>query len=97
MGSPKQQHPDKFEEAKRYEKSALEHGSPFTWSIKESLSELEKPERIAEIELEYAKRTARARSKIRPNPLRPAGISLPAGLEMEEEFSPTKACLVCHK
>jgi hypothetical protein len=93
----KQKHPDKFEEAKGYEKSAMEHGSPFTWSMKESLSELERPERIAEIELDHAKRIARAKSKIRPNPLRPTGISLPVGLEMEEEFSPAKACLVCHK
>ena len=28
----KEQHPDAFEEAKAYEKDAVEHGSPFTWS-----------------------------------------------------------------
>ena len=40
----KGQHPDAFEEAKRYEKTAVENGSPFTWSQGESLEELERPE-----------------------------------------------------
>ena len=43
----KEQHPKAFEEAKAYEKNAVEHGSPFTWSQGESLEELERPERIA--------------------------------------------------
>ena len=34
-----ERHPDKFELAKAYEKNALEHGSPFTWSAGESLEE----------------------------------------------------------
>lgn len=91
----KQQHPDRFEEAKRYEKSALEHGSPFTWSDRESLVELEQPARTAAIEREYELRKARAKAKVRPNPLRPAEQS--DGLEMEDIFSGGKACLVCHK
>src|ERR1700754_1369425 len=33
------EHPEAFEEARRYEKNALEHGSPFTWSHGESLEE----------------------------------------------------------
>ena len=45
------EHPDAFEEAALYEKSALEHGSPFTWGAKESLLELARPERVAEIEV----------------------------------------------
>ena len=93
----KKNHPDAFEEAKRYEKNALEHGSPFTWSDRESLVELEQPERTAAIEQEHEKRMARARAKIRPNPLRSADEQLP-GLAMEEVFSSTsKACLICHK
>ena len=32
------EHPQAFEEAKRYEKTALDHGSPFTWSDRESLT-----------------------------------------------------------
>lgn len=92
----KRTHPESFEEAKRYEKSALEHGSPFTWSDRESLEELEQPERIAAIEREHQKRLERARARVRMNPLRPAGQQ-GEGYEMEEAFSPAKACLVCHK
>jgi 3'-phosphoadenosine 5'-phosphosulfate sulfotransferase (PAPS reductase)/FAD synthetase len=92
----KERHPEAFEEAKRYEKNALEHGSPFTWSDRESLTELEQPERIAAIKREHERRKARARARVRPNPLRPAGCQ-PEGLEFEEAFSASKACLVCHK
>lgn len=92
----KQRHPEEFEKAKAYEKTALEHGSPFTWSMRESLVELEKPERIAEIEAEHAKRLERSRAKQRPNPLR-VDVSTPEGLELEEDFDSGKACLICHK
>lgn len=92
----RQHHPDRFDEAKQLEKSALEHGSPFTWSDRESLVELEQPERIAAIEIEHEKRMARVRARRRPNPLRPDG-PLPLGLEIDEEFGNAKACLVCHK
>lgn len=92
----KERHPEAFEEAKRYEKNALEHGSPFTWSDRESLAELEQPERIAAIKIEHERRKARARARVKPNPLRPAGYQ-PEGLEFEEAFSAGKACLVCHK
>lgn len=93
----KREHPESFEEAKRYEKTALEHGSPFTWSQNESLSELERPERVATIEADHAKRMARLTSRRRPNPLRPAGDQVVPGLAMEDEFASGKSCLVCHK
>ena len=48
-----ERHPDFFEEAKGYEKSALVHGSPFTWSEGESLDELAKPERVEQIRAEH--------------------------------------------
>lgn len=92
----KRHHPKEFEEAKRYEKTALEHGSPFTWSDRESLEELERPERIAMIEREHKKRLERARARRRVNPLRPEENQL-EGLELEETFSTASACLVCHK
>jgi hypothetical protein len=93
----KERHPDDFEKAKQYEKSALEHGSPFTWSQNESLAELEQPARMEAIRAEHEKRITAARRKVRKNPLRPEGGVVMAGLEMEEDFSPSKACLVCHK
>ena len=92
----KQHHPDRFEEAKSYEKSALEHGSPFTWSDRESLSDLERPERVAAIERDYVQRVERAKAKIRPNPLR-SEDELVSDVEMDELFSSNQSCVVCHK
>ena len=43
VGSPDGRAPRGFEEAKSYEKNALEHGSPFTWSQGESLLEMAVP------------------------------------------------------
>ena len=87
------------EEAKRYEKSALEHGSPFTWSQGESLSDLERPERIAQIEADFDLRRFRERAARKTNPLRilqeknsPEDID---SIYMEDEGN--GACLVCHK
>ena len=45
----KERHPDLYEKAKAYEKVDEASGVRYTWSEKESLDELEKPERIAEI------------------------------------------------
>jgi 3'-phosphoadenosine 5'-phosphosulfate sulfotransferase (PAPS reductase)/FAD synthetase len=44
-----ERHPDLFEKAKRYEKIDPETGERYTWSGKESLAELARPERIKEI------------------------------------------------
>jgi hypothetical protein len=57
----KREHPERVEEAKSYEKTALEHGSPFTWSDRESLEQLERPERMAAIEADYEQRLERQR------------------------------------
>ena len=92
----KREHPDAFEEAKRYEKSALEHGSPFTWSQGKSLDELEKPERIAAIEADYERRVARERGRRPLNPLR-EGLE---EIEIDEAYGTPEvaaSCLVCHK
>lgn len=88
-----EQHPDAFEEAKSYEKTAVASGSPFTWSHGESLEELARPERIVQIRADYEKRTARLRAKRIPNPLR--ANSEP--LDVDEVFGQAKACLACHK
>jgi len=44
-----QHHPDLFEKAKAYEKIDPVTGQRFTWSESESLEELSRPERVAEI------------------------------------------------
>jgi 3'-phosphoadenosine 5'-phosphosulfate sulfotransferase (PAPS reductase)/FAD synthetase len=56
-------HPDLFEEAKRYEKANSDHR--FTWSQGESLDELERPERIEQIRAEHARRMEIERSNPR--------------------------------
>ena len=87
------EHPDAFEEAKTYEKSALEHGSPFTWSIGESLDDLAKPERIKQIEEEHERRKERYRKRQQGNPLSARNaVSLDEVLAEEGG-----SCLVCHK
>ena len=88
-----EEHPEAFDEAKSYEKTALEHGSPFTWSEGESLEELAKPRRIEEIRVDHQKRLARLRSKARPNPLR----SDCEPLDIDDLYGQAKVCLACHK
>jgi hypothetical protein len=93
----KRVHPAEFEAAKAYEKTALEHGSPFTWSQGESLTELEQPERVAEIKADFEIRRQRDLARRRPNPLRiaPAEPLDIDDLYLEDEGG--GACLVCHK
>lgn len=88
-----EQHPKAFEEAKAYEKSAVAHGSPFTWSDGESLEELAQPERIVQIRREHEQRVARRRAKTLPNPLR--GNSEP--VDIDDLYAHQKPCLACHK
>lgn len=88
-----ERHPDKFEEAKTYEKNAVEHGSPFTWSHGESLDELARPERIAAIKKDHEARVARLAAKTQANPLRRDCEPL----DIDELYGQAKACLTCHK
>ncbi len=85
------EHPEAFEEAKSYEKNALDHGSPFTWSDRESLEELALPERVAQIEVEHRVRMERLNARRRPNALREQ--------QDQGEFllDDGPGCLVCHK
>lgn len=92
----RERHPDAFEEAKSYEKSALEHGSPFTWSKGEPLGDLEKPERIRQIKEDYERRKRRDLSKHPVNPLRPVECVE----DIDDLFGEDEgggACVVCHK
>lgn len=86
------EHPDAFEEAKRYEKNALEHGSPFTWSDRESLDQLAMPERVAQIESDFKLRQERLKARRRPNALRPDEDPT-----LEDLLDDGAGCLVCHK
>jgi hypothetical protein len=86
-----EEHPDAFEEAKRYEKNALEHGSPFTWSHGESLEELAKPDRLAQIRRDHEKRLERLRARRPVNPL------IEESIDIDEVYGGSKLCITCHK
>lgn len=88
-----EQHPQAFEEAKAYEKNAVEHGSPFTWSQGESLDELAAPDRIAQIRDDHERRLARMRAKQQRNPLRTDAEPV----DIDDLYGKAKVCLACHK
>ena len=88
-----EKHPDAFEEAKSYEKTATACGSPFTWSEHESLEELSKPERIAQIKQDYEKRLERLKKQRMSNPLRPDN----SDIDIDDLYGKSKVCLACHK
>lgn len=87
------EHPEAFEEAKSYEKTAVEQGSPFTWSQGESLAELERPERMARIKADYEKRLERLKSRRQANPLRLHDELV----DNDELYGTSKMCITCHK
>ena len=89
----REQHPEAFEEAKAYEKTAVEQGSPFTWSQGESLEQLEQPIRVEQIRQEHQKRLTRMKARVQPNPLRKDFDAL----DIDDLYGQTKGCLACHK
>jgi 3'-phosphoadenosine 5'-phosphosulfate sulfotransferase (PAPS reductase)/FAD synthetase len=92
----KERHPEAFEEAKQYEKSALENASPFTWTQGESLEQLERPERVIQIKNDFEVRKQREKNRRPINPLRPVSFNLELDeLYLEDEGG--GACLICHK
>lgn len=89
-----ERHPESFGEAIQYEKTALENGSSaFTWSQGESLLQLSRPERIAEIRAEHDRRLSRVKTKTQANPLR----SDEEPLDLDDVYGQSKVCLACHK
>jgi 3'-phosphoadenosine 5'-phosphosulfate sulfotransferase (PAPS reductase)/FAD synthetase len=95
----KEHHPEKFEYAKSLEKSATAEHSKFTWMGKESLEELEKPERIQQIKDDYAKRKIRDKEKVASN-LKKNPFLKGEDLELADFMDDTdvsSSCLICHK
>jgi len=88
-----EQHPDAFQEAMDYEKTAVDNGSPFTWSQGESLEELSKPKRLAQIKADHEKRVQRQKDKRVQNPLRVDNEPV----DIDDLYGQAKACLTCHK
>lgn len=77
----KERHPDLFEKAKQFEKFDETTGKRFTWAQKESLAELEQPERMEAIKQSQLRQKEAASSSL---------IDI-LGDEEEEDMS----CLVC--
>lgn len=92
----KERHPDAFEEAKTYEKNALEHGSPFTWTQGESLTELEQPKRVIQILTDFEDRKARELKRRPVNPLRPVEL-LDDIDDLYGVDEGNGSCVICHK
>lgn len=85
-----ERHPDLFELAKGYEKLSPEDGERYTWSQKESLNELSRPERVQEIKDRQEKAIA-AKKKRRMN--LPLVEVLDEVLADEDDEQP---CFFCH-
>ena len=90
----KERHPELYEKAKQFEKSETDpvtgETKKYTWSQSESLSELEQPERVAEIKAAHEKAMLREAASKKPARL----------LEMFEQVldddDDTLPCLMCN-
>lgn len=80
-------HPDLFELAKSYERVDPVTGERYTWSQRESLEELARPERIEQIKREFARRRQAALARQRSTGL----IDI-----LQDDESEGPACLICH-
>lgn len=80
-------HPDLYWKAAAFERVDATTGEQYTWSDRESLSELAQPERIAQIKAEHERRqsvrSVRLSSKL-------------TDLLADEDEDGEQACLVCH-
>ena len=85
----KETYPDLFEKAKAYEYANKKNGNPFYWSSTESLEELEKPERMAQIKKNWEE----SRERTRKNPKNQSLIHVLGGKEYVEEER--EGCLIC--
>jgi len=79
-----EKHPDLFKKAMAYEKIDPTTGIAYTWVQGESLADLSKPERIAQIKEEYERRLRMAGKPKSDNSLKDVFSSDPTG------------CLICH-
>lgn len=89
-------HPTRFAEAVAYEKTALDDGSPFTWSQGESLTELVEPDRVAQIRSDYERRRERLRKR---RPVNPLSGRLPEET-IDDVYGVDEVeggCVICHK
>lgn len=82
----KENHPHLFEEAKKYEKLNERTGESYTWSERESLEELGRPDRVAEIKAKQA----------RVNPPAAKSTKLLHIFGQDDEGDDNLPCSFCH-
>ena len=87
----KEVHPDLYEEAKRYEEQSVLHGEEFFWNHRESLAELERPERMAQIIANWENTQERKRAHRKNLPL----VETLGGLNLDVESEDRSGCLIC--
>lgn len=81
----KERHPQLFDLAKTYEKLDPSTGQRYTWSQRESLEELERPERLSEI---------RARASSLDKEVQRRSLTLATLIDPEDDDE--LGCLMCH-
>lgn len=87
----KEHYPELYEEAKSYERPYEGSGNTFTWSERESLAELERPERMKAIKEEYARR--QAAKEVSGADLTLAEVY--RRRQTQDDPAPDDACLIC--
>jgi 3'-phosphoadenosine 5'-phosphosulfate sulfotransferase (PAPS reductase)/FAD synthetase len=85
----REQYPQLYEQAKAYEKPNKVNGHIFYWSKNESLADIEKPERTAEIKAKYERAQQNRRASNRNKGL----MSVLADFQEEEEVR--EGCTIC--
>lgn len=87
----KQTYPDLYEEAKAYEYAQQkynEEGRAFFWSGDERLEDIEKPERMAEIERQWEEKKKRKRRSTKL-------VQILTDVEFEDDPGREEGCLIC--
>lgn len=88
----KQTYPDLFEQAKEYEYAQQkynEDGNAFFWSGDERLEDIEKPERMAEIERQWEEKRSKRKRKS------PKLVQILTDVEFEDDPGREDGCLIC--
>jgi 3'-phosphoadenosine 5'-phosphosulfate sulfotransferase (PAPS reductase)/FAD synthetase len=86
----KENHPDLFEKAKKFEAYSNEIGGSYTWSQGESLEAMSSPERITQIKANHIKAIKQKRKAL---PNRPLVEVLNEVLDDEDD---EQGCAICH-
>lgn len=80
-------HPELYEKAMKYERIDPQTGERYTWSQRESLEELRKPERVAKIKAEH---------KLRQESKAKAQANLTLSQVFDTDDGGEQGCLICH-